>query len=254
MAGVLDDDVLGAGDPPDDLLASATAGVSRSPSPLITSVSMPVSGAEVLALVEAVDVGEEGRHDVEGRREDHVADEVDEVGAHRGVEGPALARRGPATPRPTLRSSPIGPACRDSRVSTPRPERADDAADVRAQAELGHLGAAGARRDQGDGEDPVAHDVGVLPDEAIDRHAAHRVADEHDRPARAGRVEDGREVAAELGDGAVLEGGVAGAAVPALVVADDAEARVDEGPTLEDPASASTGRTRGRGRRSASGR
>ena len=41
---------------------------------------------------------------------------------------------------------------------------------------------AGGGRDQGDAGDPVAEQLGVLLGERDDRHAAHRVADQDDRP------------------------------------------------------------------------
>ena len=90
-------------------------------------------------------------------------------------------------------------------------------------------------------EHPVADDVGVLPGVRHHRHAAHRVPDEHHRPAGAGGVHDGGEVAAELGHRAVLERRLARAAVPALVVGDDPEAGVDQGPALQHPALHATG-------------
>ena len=55
---------------------------------------------------------------------------------------------------------------------------------------------AGRRRDQRDADDPVAEQLGVLLGQRDDRHAAHRVADQHDRAVAGDVVEDPLEVAA----------------------------------------------------------
>ena len=75
----------------------------------------------------------------------------------------------------------------------------------------------GRGRDQGDADDPLAEQLGVLLGQRHDRHAAHRVADQHDRPGRRGGLEHGEQVAAELVDGGVLVAPATGAAVAALV-------------------------------------
>ena len=143
--------------------------------------------------------------------------------------------RASCTPRPILRSTPIGPGVTRQPGQDTGPQRADDTADGGAEPELGHLGAAGARRHQRHGEHAVPHDVGVLSGVGHDAHAAHRVPEEHDGTGGAGRLEDRGEVAPQLGDGAGLQGGLAGAAVPALVIGDDPETRVDERAALEHP-------------------
>ena len=117
----------------------------------------------------------------------------------------------------------------------PGPERADDATDGGAEPELDHLRAAGARRHERDGEHAVAHHVGVLPGVRHDAHPAHGVPEEHDGAGGAGRLEDRREVPPQLGDGAGLQGRLAGATVPPLVVRDDPETRVDERAALQHP-------------------
>ena len=71
--------------------------------------------------------------------------------------------------------------------------------------------------DQGDADDPVAEQLRVLLGQRHDRHAAHRVADEHDRPGGRGGLEHGEQVVAELVDRGVLDRAAAGAAVAALV-------------------------------------
>ena len=73
--------------------------------------------------------------------------------------------------------------------------------------------AAGGGADQADADDPVAEQLGVLLGQRDDRHAAHRVADEHDRPVGHGLVDDAQQVAAELLDGGVLLVGAARATV-----------------------------------------
>src|ERR671912_3031131 len=68
-----------------------------------------------------------------------------------------------------------------------------------------------------------------------DAHPPHRVAHEHDRTTGTRRIEDGRQVAAELGDVAPVEVRLPGTSVTALVVGDDPEAVVDEGAALQHP-------------------
>ena len=65
---------------------------------------------------------------------------------------------------------------------------------------------AGGGRDQPDADDPVAEQLGVLLGQRHDRHAAHRVPDQHDRPVGDEVVEDLLEVVAELVDGGVALG------------------------------------------------
>ena len=60
-----------------------------------------------------------------------------------------------------------------------------------------------------DADDPVAEQLGVLLGQRDDRHPAHRVADQHDRPVRGGVVEDPHRSLAELVDGGVLVGSTA---------------------------------------------
>ena len=62
---------------------------------------------------------------------------------------------------------------------------------------------AGGGGDQGDADDAVAEELGVLLGEADDAHPAHGVADEHDRAGR-GLLDDPQQVVAELLDGRVL--------------------------------------------------
>ncbi len=57
-----------------------------------------------------------------------------------------------------------------------------------------------------DADDPVAEQLGVLLGQGHDGHAAHRVADQHDRTLRRDGVEDRQQVAAELVDGGVAVG------------------------------------------------
>jgi hypothetical protein len=57
----------------------------------------------------------------------------------------------------------------------------------------------------------------VLCGERHDRHAAHRMTDEYDVPALAGRLDDRMQVAADLVDGAVLPRAGPGRAVVAVV-------------------------------------
>ena len=73
-----------------------------------------------------------------------------------------------------------------------------------------------------DADDAVAEQLGVLLGQRDDRHAAHRVADQHDRPVRHGLVEDAQQVVAELLDVRVLLVGAAGPPVGPLVVEDGA--------------------------------
>ena len=96
--------------------------------------------------------------------------------------------------------------------------------------------AAGGRADQADADDAVAEQLGVLLGQRHDGHAAHRVADQHDRTLGHGGVEHAQEVVAELLDVGVVLGRPAGAAVGALVVEDRAH-QAAVGRPLEVPAS-----------------
>ena len=94
--------------------------------------------------------------------------------------------------------------------------------------------AAGGGPDQADADDAVAEQLGVLLGQRDDGHAAHRVADQHDRALGHGHVEHAQQVVAELLDVGVLLARPAGAAVGALVVEDGAD-QAAVGRALEVP-------------------
>ena len=81
---------------------------------------------------------------------------------------------------------------------------------------VGHL--AGRGREQRDALDLRAEQLGVGQGQVHDRHPAHRVPDQHDRPVAGHLGEHLAQVLGELRDPAVLRRRVAGPAVRALVV------------------------------------
>ena len=103
-----------------------------------------------------------------------------------------------------------------------RQQRAADPADQRRQAELRLVDQPARGGDQRDTDDPLVEHLGVDLRERHDRHAAHRVADEDDRPVGHRLVEHRAQRLAERRQLVLAGLQLAGPAVAGLVVEDHA--------------------------------
>ena len=194
----------------------------------------PAQDLDRVELVEPPEAREEVGHHLERRLRQHAVDEVDVRRRHLVAEREQVRDdTGHRTADP--------PGSVDTAVPTgqgpdrPGGQLAAELGGEQGQEDPARVEASGGRRDEADPDDPVADQLGVLLGEGDDRHAAHRVTDQDDRPLGHHVVEDGPEVVAELLDGRVAIGRAAGAAVRALVVVDGAD-QPSVGRPLEVPA------------------
>ena len=209
--------------------------VSRSAVPQMMVVGTRPSDLDGVELVEPLEAREELR--------DHLERRVARASGPRSRRTPPAPRRRTRTGR-SRPSRTERPARRTPSTSAVPAGQGAHGAVGELAAELGgqhrqqdpaRVEAAGGGGDQADADDAVAEQLGVLLGEGNDRHAAHGVTDEDDRPLRDDVLEDRLEVAAELVDRGVVLGRAAGAAVRALVVVDRAD-QPAVGRALEVPA------------------
>ena len=139
------------------------------------------------------------------------------------------------TPRPILRSTPIGPACRDSRVSTPGPNEPTTRPTVApspnsvisAPPGLVDTSATASTRSRTTSGCCPAYDMTLMPPIECPTSTTGPVVQVASRTAARSRPSWATVQSSRAG--------CAGAAVPALVVGDDPETGVDQRAALEHP-------------------
>ena len=223
-------------------------GISASASPAATRTSQPAQrrqGGDAVVRAEGVD--EVGQR-VHGVRADHRVDEV-----HARRVDVAVAVGEPAGQRPDEvvpdapgaldeQRLPAGDQARAPRVTGLRRDR-----NVPGSPRPATSAAEVARKR--DAEHPLGEQLRLLLGQRHDRHAAHRVADQHERAVRRERAQHRGEVVAELVDRAARPRRPLGAPVAALVVDHLPEQRARRGrPGTGAGSARCAGRARSRAR------
>ena len=164
--------------------------VSLSSVPQMIVVGTACSALDGVELVELAEVREELRDHLERRR--RRASRRRTRRSSPGTSSPKANRSVAtvATDLPTRRRPSTWRWPRASVATSLRRQLAADGPGQQRQHDAVRVEAAGGRRDQADADDPVAEQLGVLLGQGDDRHAAHGVADQHDR-ARRGRPRRG---------------------------------------------------------------